>query len=323
MDVTASVAGDNDGPILSLAYAPSATISRLNKGLRRRKDKSIFGFAIDPATGRWTGSKEEGDDNEPEKPAKQRVVPIVQDNKNAMLLRLPGAIPSDTTMATLQHALARGLEIVFQLEEGEVLTEPVPTREARRAILLFEATEGGAGVLGRLTGDPGALSRVACKALELMHFENIDAAAAKPDELKDTPHANCVVGCYRCLLSYYNQPDHELIDRTNPDVLKILLRLARCQVAAAAPHDETGTNGDWQAAMARWGLPAPDREPLNLNGTTMPLAWRTRLAAAAFAALDEQAHAAAEALGYAVAIIPELPGDAPPPQLIDLLGQGA
>ena len=55
----------------------------------------------------------------------------------------------------------------------------------------------------------------------------------------------------------------------------------------------------------------------------MPLAWRTRLAAAAFAALDEQAHAAAEAMGYAVAIIPELPGDAPPPQLIDLLGQSA
>jgi hypothetical protein len=228
-DVTASIAGDAEGPIMSLAYASGATISRLNKGLRRRKDKSIFGFAIDPASGRWTGSKEEGDDDEPDKPAKQRVVPIVQDNKNALLLRLPAPAPSDTAMATLQHALARGLEIVFQLEEGEVLTEPVPTRDRRRAILLFEATEGGAGVLGRLTGDPQALSRVARKALELMHFENIDPAAAtvKPDDLKDAPHANCVVGCYRCLLSYYNQPDHELIDRTNPDALKFLLRLAR------------------------------------------------------------------------------------------------
>ncbi len=37
-----------------------------------------------------------------------------------------------TAMATLQHALARGLEIVFQLEEGETLTEPVPSRERRR-----------------------------------------------------------------------------------------------------------------------------------------------------------------------------------------------
>jgi hypothetical protein len=95
------------------------------------------------------------------------------------------------------------------------------------------------------------------------------------------------------------------------------------RVAAAAHQDEARTNGDWQAALARWGLPAPDREPLNLNGTTVPLAWRTRLAAASFAALDEQASAAVEAMGYAVAIIPQAPGDAPPPQLVDLLGQSA
>ena len=36
-------------------------------------------------------------------------------------------------MATLQHALARGLEIVFQLEEGEIQTEPVPARDGGAA----------------------------------------------------------------------------------------------------------------------------------------------------------------------------------------------
>ena len=142
---------------MSLAYGQGATISRLNKGLRRRKEKSIFGFVIDPATGRWVGSKNEGDDEDPSTPAQQRVVPIVQDNKNALLLRLPGPELSETALATLQHALARGLEIVFQLEEGEISTEPVPSRDRRRAILLYEATEGGAGVLGRLASDPAAL----------------------------------------------------------------------------------------------------------------------------------------------------------------------
>jgi hypothetical protein len=262
------------------------------------------------------------DDEELQKPAKQRVVPIVQDNKNALLLRLPDPTP-ETTMTTLQHAIARGLEIVFQLEEGEVLTEPVPARDRRHGILLFEATEGGAGVLGRLTSNRHALPRVARKALDLMHFDNIDAAvtAAEPNELKDAPHANCVVGCYRCLLSYYNQPDHELIDRTDRDVQRMLLRLARCQVAAAASRDDIKLNGDWHAALTRWGLPAPDSDPLTVEGTTMPLAWRTRLTAAVFGALDKQAHAAAEALGYSIAIIPEVPGDAPPPQLADLLRQ--
>lgn len=189
MDVTTSVASDETGPILSLAYAPGATISRLNKGLRRRKEKSIFGFAIDPATGRWTGSKEEGDEDAPDGPEKQRVVPIVQDNKNALLLQLPGEQLSETALATLQHALARGLEVVFQLEEGEVSTEPVPARDRRRAVLLYEATEGGAGVLGRLVNDPVALSRVARTALELMMLAVpygvvLTASAEAPDFLR-------------------------------------------------------------------------------------------------------------------------------------------
>ena len=45
-------------------------------------------------------------------------------------------------MATIQHALARGVETVYQLEEGEILAEPTPTKKDRRA-LFFEAAEGG------------------------------------------------------------------------------------------------------------------------------------------------------------------------------------
>lgn len=73
LDVASALASDADGPILYIDYASGATISRLNKGLRRRKEKSIFGFGIDPATGR----PEEGDeDPTPEGPVRQRVVPI-------------------------------------------------------------------------------------------------------------------------------------------------------------------------------------------------------------------------------------------------------
>ena len=161
LDVTEAVASDDDGPILSLAYAPGATISRLNKGLRRRKEKSILGFGIDPATGRWTGSQMEGDDDATRTSrSKQRVVPIVQDHKNALLLRLPRDRLSEDSMATLQHALARGLEIVFQLEEGEMSDRACPCareparhprfrgnrRRRRRAWAIDERSEGtGAG----------------------------------------------------------------------------------------------------------------------------------------------------------------------------------
>ena len=104
-----------------------------------------------------------------------------EDYKNAALMRVLGEPPAPQTLTTLQHALTRGLEVVFQLEEGEILTEPTPSRERRRAILAFEATEGGAGVLGRLVAEGDAIARVARAALDLMHLENIDAAAASRD----------------------------------------------------------------------------------------------------------------------------------------------
>jgi hypothetical protein len=249
-------------------------------------------------------------------------VPIVQDHKNALLLRILGEPHSEQSMSTLQHAIARGLEIVFQLEEGEIQTEPVPQRDNRRGILAFEATEGGAGVLGRLTSDPKAVANVARAALDLMHYRNVEVAIASADPalLQESKDANCVKGCYRCLLSYYNQPDHEQIDRTDNVVRLLLLRLARSQVASATVLRNAEPQSDWHAAVVRWGLPAPDAEPLRVNGTVLPIAWRAHLAAAAIGAVDAETRAGAEALGYTIAVLPEAPGEEPPTELVDLLG---
>ena len=163
---------------------------------------------------------------------------------------------------SFQQTLARGLEVVFQLEEAETLTEPTPSRDSRRAVLAFEATEGGAGVLSRLINEPDNLARVARAALDLMHLEHIDAAVATADPglLKDQEGAECVKGCYRCLLSYYNQPDHELIDRTNVEVRRIMLRLARSKVEPEVSDQDS--NDPWLSAFARWKLPSPDVAPL-------------------------------------------------------------
>lgn len=322
LDVDSAVAFDAEGPILRIDYASGTTISRLNKGLRRRKEKSLLGFGIDPTTGRWTKGPEGGDFEAPEDgPRSQRVVPFVQDNKNAALLRLVAEPLSPEAMTTLQHALTRGLDLVFQLEEGETLTEPVPSRENRRAILAFEATEGGAGVLGRLVGEPDALARVARAALELMHFGNIQAAAdaGDPGLLENDPHAPCVKGCYRCLLSYYNQPDHEQIDRHDDEVKAVLLRLARSTVRRETRSSSAG-NDPWREALRRWGVLAPDSEPLQVAGVVLPLAWRQALVAASFGPAPAEVRSGVEALGFALVELPERPGDHPPEDLLDMLG---
>ena len=224
-------------------------------------------------------------------------------------------------MATLQHALTRGLELVFQLEEGETMTEPVPSRYERKAVLIFEATEGGAGVLNRLASEPGALSKVARAALELMHCNNIDAAvaAADPDLIEYVAEPRCVKGCYRCLLSYYNQPDHELIDRTDRDALRVLLRLVRGQTSNVGQAAEAQEDG-WPQACASWELPAPDAQPLAVGDLNLPIAWRSRLVAGTFEPLSPEALAAVESLGFVVVNLPEIPGAEPPSELAVVLG---
>ncbi|MCK5805562.1 MAG: DUF1998 domain-containing protein, partial [Lentisphaeria bacterium] len=229
-DVRRGIASDEQGEIARLAYGAGATITRLNKGLRRRADKKVLGFLIDPVSGYWAKNVDDGDETpDPTASPRQWIVPSVQDRKNALLFEPALGTLDEITLATVQHALLRGIEAVFQLEEGEVLAEPMPTRNDRNSFLLYEATEGGAGVLTRLVAEPTILAGVARTALQVMHFAIDDDGPLpeNPSELIDQPGTACVAACYRCLMSYYNQPDHEVIDRRNEAARDMLLRLGR------------------------------------------------------------------------------------------------
>lgn len=304
--MTEAVMQAGERPLLTLQYANSAEISRLNKGLKRRASQTTLGFYIDPRTGYWSKADDE-DDGEPGPDVVRpvRIVPIVRDRKNALLLRFPDAETlSSTTLTTVQHALMRGIEIAYQLEEGEILGEPLPARDNRRAVLAYEATEGGAGVLNRIIQDPQALGQVARQALGIMHFDKVDEAVASGDPvlLQDKPEEACVRGCYRCLLSYYNQPDHEAIDRTEEEAKRLLLLMARSAVVlkAAAPDDERG----WRASFAQAGLPPPDSEGRSFAGFSPDFAWKTHLVAAHPAPVPEEACMAAEREGWVLIALP-------------------
>ena len=49
------------------------------------------------------------------------------------------------------------------------------------------------------------------------------AEAGDATALEDRQGEACVRGCYRCLLSYFNQPDHEMIDRTRAETKQMLV----------------------------------------------------------------------------------------------------
>jgi len=316
LDVRRASSSDADGEIARLAYGPGATITRLNKGLRRRANKKTLGFKIDPVSGYWAkNDDEDGDDNtDPTASPRQWIVPSVQDRKNALLFTPNDTALTDTVLtqmgiATLQHALLRGIEAVFQLEEGEILAEPMPTRDVRNGFLLYEATEGGAGVLIRLVAEPDSLAAVARKALQVMHFEIADHGPLPADAtaFTDQPGTACVAACYRCLMSYYNQPDHELIDRRDQGARQALLRLAAARSHAAGPTSAprtilTGTTvlDAWNLDAPRYAIPAPDADPLVVAGQPVPLVWRRHYVAALLPNADEARTADLQDLGFEV-----------------------
>src|SRR5690606_30330865 len=197
---------------------------RMDTGGRRRKGKRLLGFMSNPMTGHGMGGAEENGeieaDTPPDKTPPQRIVPYVEDRRNVLIVR-PLEELDIKTMATLQHALKRGIEAVYQLEESELMAEPLPKADLRRSILFYESAEGGAGVLTRLATEPDALARVASDALSIMHFQRPASGVWELDSLEHAldadGHPVCEAGCYKCLLSYYNQPDHLNIDRQDAD----------------------------------------------------------------------------------------------------------
>lgn len=297
LQMVTTVVRDAEGPLLELQYGPAATVWRMNFGWRRRKEKSILGFMMNPVTGHWVGGVEDGTgeaeaegDAPPDKTPPQRIVPYVEDRRNILIVRPHASLGPLTalTLTTLQYALKRGIEAVYQLEESELMAEPLPTRDNRQSILLFEAAEGGAGVLTRLANEPDALAGIAAKALEVMHFRAPPAGQSWQrdqlvEEVDDRGAPFCEAGCYRCLLSYYNQPDHPLIDRKDRAaeglLLDLLCRLTRARASqgtqgrAPEEHDaELGrTVGStlekaWLDHVAEHGYRKPDRGQHTIPG---------------------------------------------------------
>jgi hypothetical protein len=302
--------------IASLTYGPSATITRINKGLRRRKHRTELGFKMDPLSGYWEKNDDGEEPNDPTAAPAQPIVPTVRDHKNALLLMPAGIAPGLGALTTIQHALLRGVEAVFQLEQGEILAEPMPTRDERSGFLFYEAAEGGAGVLTRLVAEPERLAEVARRALHIMHFDVLNALPDRPQGLAVLPNTTCVAACYRCIMSYYNQPDHEFLDRRDEGAQNFLLRLARSETRLEGPRSSrhpsnppSRLDGDdavlagFMAQCRKRDFPEPDGEAIVIGDQRVALVWRAHYVAAPIDQLEPDLVGALEAKGFEVVAV--------------------
>jgi hypothetical protein len=202
-----------------LSYGPAALIWRINTGWKRRVPGSPEGFLLDIERGYWARNQaDEGDsDSNPLSARTERVVPFVEDRRNCLIIQ-PAISPEiedaegrTAWMASFEAAIKSAIREEYQLEDSELASEPLPSPKQRDLILIYEASEGGAGVLRQLVEDKSALQRVGQAALEICHYE--------PDNAQDRggpigTNEGCEAACYDCLMSYTNQQDHDKLDRT-------------------------------------------------------------------------------------------------------------
>ncbi|HFQ93675.1 MAG TPA: DUF1998 domain-containing protein [Anaerolineae bacterium] len=262
-------AGDT---LLNLTYAPSALLWRINHRWKRQAED--IGYQLDMKTGQWLKQIAAPPDEDPLREVKSNVRLFVRDTANAILLRLPaGWNENESFLASLQYALTGAVQEIYQVEESELASERIG-RDAHRAILIWEASEGSLGVLHHLVEDKTAVAEVAGRALSLLHFD------AEGNDLRPgTDEAGgCARACYDCLLSYYNQIDHRQLNRHL--VRDYLLALAASNTQAGSGERDYEAHYRWLRGQTdpASGLERDFLDYLRQTGRRLPDAAQAELA---------------------------------------------
>lgn len=191
--VQKAVARTGESSFLNIRYVPAARLVHVNFKWR---SQDAEGFPLGLVSGDWRSSMP-GPESKSTEPF--RLVKLWTSNLADALYIEPiqplGLTPEG--VITLQHALKRAIEEVFQVEPNEIGVVTVGD-PASPNILLYEASEGSLGILSQFAEDVAAFRKVVEKAIELCRFD--DPRYKGPASYDD-------------LLSYYNQRDHKSIDR--------------------------------------------------------------------------------------------------------------
>jgi len=184
---------NDDDDFLYVRFLPCARLVQINNKWRRSREK---GFLMGLNTGIW--KKETFDRHADSAEPVKRIKLVTYDTADALYIEpIKSLALTPAGVITLQYALKRAVENVFQVEPREIGAELMGD-ESQPNIFLYEASEGSLGVLSQFIEDKDVFKAVVSEAIRICRFD---------DKTYDDEAS------YDDLLNYYNQRYHDVINR--------------------------------------------------------------------------------------------------------------
>jgi Domain of unknown function (DUF1998) len=191
--VRKAIVKTSEQALLNLRYIPAARLVHVN---HQWQSQQTEGFPVGLISGDWASSMPTPDTNLKEE--YKRVKLWTSNLADALYIEptQPLGLKAEGII-TLQYALKRAIENVFQVEPNEIRVITLGDSESPN-ILIYEAAEGSIGILSQFVENIGVFHQVVDQAINICRFddENYKGPASYDDRL-----------------SYYNQRDHKIIDR--------------------------------------------------------------------------------------------------------------
>lgn len=213
--------------LMDISYDHDGKILELNQGsVSNTEDSNVNGFILCTACNRWITSKtqlkehlDEKHNNKCWKGARpedivENIVLYTESKHDVITIDCKPSVDIKeddyhSFYISLSEAIMQSLQIAMNIDVDELnsFLMPHPEDEKREVIVIYESAEGGAGILKALT-ETSTFRTVMKEGRKILH-ENDPAA--------------CQKACYSCLCNYYNQHEHENLNRNLVlPVLKVL-----------------------------------------------------------------------------------------------------
>lgn len=194
-----SVIKSGNQALLQLIYGPATEMIDLNRRWNRSPEPR---FLIDNRSGRWLRQRDL--QNEEISSNSSEVMLIARNTVDTLYIQPMKDLEVDANqIISLSYALKRGIERLFQVEESEIGVMTLGDPESPN-LMIYESAEGSLGILSQLVQHPAQMKRLFEEAYSAMHFDPETRLDLRPDMPRAT---------YDDLLSYYNQPHHDRLDR--------------------------------------------------------------------------------------------------------------